>query len=121
MKIQFPAAYYGMIHTDQNQSELKARALEAIDLLGWKRVNEEENQIFAKVGINWKSWGESIHIALKENRISIESKCWWDTQCFDWGKNKDNVMLFLLKLNPSLQIGDEPVGIVNDEAAPRRD
>lgn len=102
-----------MIQTHHNKCELKSRALDAIKALGWKTINEEENQIFAKVGINWKSWGESIHIVLKENEVSIESKCYWDTQCLDWGKNKFNVLLFLVNLNPILHLGDEPVDPAN--------
>ena len=46
------------------------------------------------------SWGEKIIIKINEdNSLNIKSKCSFPMQCFDWGKNKENVNGFIAVFN----------------------
>ena len=36
---------------------------------------------------------------LPDNSVSVTSKCALPTQCFDWGKNKANVIKFLVEFS----------------------
>jgi len=72
---------------------------QALDALSWTITGQSADHIDATVGFNMSSWGEKISISLmSDNAIYITSKCAWQTQCIDWGKNKANVEKFLAKM-----------------------
>ena len=107
MKIKFPARYYGKVDLDNQPDEAIQKTLNILENLGWRIIKEEGNLITAKSGVNWKSWGELIQIEITEKDLLVESKCSSKSQCFDWGRNKDNVLLFLQSFKLNLQLGDE--------------
>ena len=72
---------------------------DALNALGWSIHDERSDRIVASTCMNLRSWGEKILISLREdNSISVTSKCALPTQCLDWGKNKDNVTQFMMKM-----------------------
>ena len=58
--------------------------------------NNTDRIVYAKTQISGASWGEKIIIKINDdNSLNIKSKCSFPMQCFDWGKNKDNVNGFI--------------------------
>ena len=58
--------------------------------------NNKDRIVYAKTQISGASWGEKIIIKInRDNSLNIKSKCSFPMQCFDWGKNKDNVNGFI--------------------------
>ncbi len=100
MAFGFPA-----FHTERysakttTSEELRHLVKEVLRTLSWPVKSETGNRIQASSSLNFKSWGEVIHIELlPDNAIVITSKCVLPTQCLDWGKNKDNVNRFLAEI-----------------------
>ncbi len=98
MAFGFPA-----FHTEhfsprsKSNANLHGAVKETLAILTWPVNVESENQIIASTGFNFRSWGERILINfLPDNSISITSQCSLPSQCFDWGKNRDNVSKFLM-------------------------
>jgi hypothetical protein len=49
------------------------------------------------------SWGEDISITVtSETSILVRSQCILPTQCFDWGRNKKNVLALVIVLQHSM-------------------
>ena len=62
--------------------------------------NNTDRIVYAKTQISGLSWGEKIIIKINEdNSLNIKSKCSFPMQCFDWGKNKENVNGFIAVFN----------------------
>ena len=62
--------------------------------------NNTDRIVYAKTQISGASWGEKIIIKInRDNSLNIKSKCSFPMQCFDWGKNKDNVNGFIANFN----------------------
>ena len=62
--------------------------------------NNTDRILYAKTQISGGSWGEKIIIKINpDNLLNIKSKCSFPMQCFDWGKNKDNVNRFIADFN----------------------
>ena len=62
--------------------------------------NNTDRIVYAKTQISGLSWGEKIIIKKNEdNSLNIKSKCSFPMQCFDWGKNKENVNGFIAVFN----------------------
>jgi hypothetical protein len=84
------------------------RLLEAVartfHQLGWIAFGDGTGRRFvAEVGVNFWSWGEEVRIEIDGDTIEIESHCRLVTQCFDWGKNQQNVATFLAMLDETLR------------------
>ena len=69
--------------------EAKGRGRHAANILAWRLVKEEDEDLVFRVGINWRSWGEKVKMSFRPGRVLLHSECRW-IQCFDWGKNRWN-------------------------------
>lgn len=70
-----------------------------LESLGWSIESQSLNQIVAKTKMNMATWGETVTIRfLLEGGVEVSSRCALPTQCFDWGKNKANVVRFQKEL-----------------------
>ena len=70
-----------------------------LNSLGWRYELLSANELQAKVSINPWSWGEKLKVEISANcEMSVESRCAYPLQWFDWGKNRDNVKAFYTRL-----------------------
>ncbi len=99
MAFGFPAYHTNQYSTGTAKSDdLRIAVKETFNTLSWKVKEESQDLIIASVSYNFRSWGEKVLINfLPNNSISITSKCVLPTQCFDWGKNKANVAMFMVE------------------------
>ena len=107
MAFGFPA-YHTERYSSQaaTSEELRLVVREVLRTLTWPIKSETGNRIEASSSIGLKSWGEAIHIELlPDNAIRITSKCKLPTQCFDWGKNRENVSRFLSEIEKRCRSG----------------
>lgn len=80
-------------------SDLRAGVHAALQALAWGIEVEESARIVASSNLNVYTWGERISVDfLPDDSVSITSKCALPTQCFDWGKNKANVVRLMTEI-----------------------
>ena len=92
MAFGFPAQFSDTRSLDFAQNELSKVVETAFNNLGWQYQIVTDNEFQAKVSLNALSWGEKLTVRLLANgELQAESKCVYPLQCFDWGKNKENV------------------------------
>jgi hypothetical protein len=96
MSFGFPS-YYSKKYPIKNNSDLKPIIIECLELLSWKIKSITPNEIIAKSDINFWTWGETIEIQIGNSFIELTSRCSFPMQCFDWGKNKINVLKLIEK------------------------
>lgn len=102
MSFGFPAYH---IENIQYKSELSTEKIidsikNTIQTRSFILENNTDRIVYAKTQISWGSWGEKIIIKINEdNSLNIKSKCSFPMQCFDWGKNKENVNGFIAVFN----------------------
>ena len=102
MSFGFPAYH---IENIQYKSELSTEKIidsikNTIQTRSFILENNTDRIVYAKTQISWRSWGEKIIIKINEdNSLNIKSKCSFPMQCFDWGKNKENVNGFIAVFN----------------------
>lgn len=102
MTFSFPAYHTEEIEVEMKPAELRRAVCEALESLGWSISKRSKEAISASTGINLLSWGEQILIEFGDDgSVSITSKCSLPTQCFDWGKNKSNVLKLIDELEES--------------------
>ena len=95
MTFAFPAYHRETIEPNDPGNNVHARVLTCLSGLKWSVSRNNPSQIQATTSVNLWSWGEKIVIDIAESgTLSITSKCSLPTQCFDWGKNKNNVRAF---------------------------
>ncbi len=72
----------------------------------FKLDERTENFVRLKVGFNWRSWGESIDVAMHgigdQMIVDVRSQCTWPMTVVDWGKNERNVTLLFQELDALL-------------------
>lgn len=82
-----------IVHT-LNPSEARARARQCASLAGWRQLDETDRQLVYRARASWRSWGEIVTVKVHTSVVSVESRCGWATQVFDWGKNSHNCAAF---------------------------
>jgi len=98
MSFGFPA-YHSQTETFYlNNGSLNSLVKSAFEELGWKITIDYPSHLEGSATLNIWSWGEKISVSIEGTTATIVSKCMLPTQCIDWGKNKQNVMLLLSKL-----------------------
>ncbi len=95
MRIKFPARYCKRYSSSIEKSELAKLVEETLEKLRWKYTLKADGEFQAQIPFNFWSFGEKINIEIQSDGISICSKCISPFQCFDWGKNQENVETFL--------------------------
>lgn len=99
MAFGFPAYHRECIALSHADGDARSAALGTLQALSWQLRQQSDSQLLASTGMGLRSWGERIEIELlPDNQLSITSKCALPTQCFDWGKNRANVRLFLAEM-----------------------
>lgn len=97
MAFGFPAYHCVRLSLLGSRQAARDAVVFSLDAAGWRYSEVSDGVFKAKVGLNGWSWGERLTVTLEEpNHITIESKCVYPLQCLDWGKNKQNVDLFLV-------------------------
>lgn len=104
MTFGFPA-YFGESRTFYGQpDQLSAAVKFAFDKLGWQYMLLSNDEFQANIPINASSWGEKLTVKILPGGVlRAESKCVYPMQCFDWGKNKENVGLFFTQVELTQQ------------------
>lgn len=87
MTIAFPAFHQTLLPGAHTPAAVAA----AMQRAGWTLVQQNEDRITGKVGLNLWSFGETVTATLADGRVTLRSACVLPTQCFDWGKNRRNV------------------------------
>ena len=96
MALAFPAYHTELFSSGIAATELHRNVRECLVALSWTIEEEKDDGFVAVTDINLRSFGERVSInLLPDNFIQITSKCVLMTQCFDWGKNKENVTKFI--------------------------
>lgn len=108
MSFGFPAYHtdrYADRDTDRDSGgtdepvHLGAAVRETLSALGWSIRAKERDPIAASTSLCAKSWGERVLIHfLRDNSISVTSKCAMPTQCVDWGKNRAYAREFIAEV-----------------------
>ena len=98
MSFGFPAYYIAKYQQKVDRDIKQIIIIESLDELYWKISSKTHNKIIAKSDINFWSWGEVIQIDIRESYITLTSKCSFPLQCFDWGKNKENISKLVKKI-----------------------
>lgn len=75
-------------------------ARQAINLCGWKLASMDASTIKASTGASIWSWGETVVVKVQTSAgltyLNVQSKSVW--AFVDWGKNQENVNIFLTHL-----------------------
>lgn len=99
MAFGFPAYFTESRIFNLAQDELMNDVKAALDSLGWRYRFLSATELEASISISLSSWGERLKIEfLPGGVLKVKSKCVYPLQCFDWGKNRDNVQTFFAKL-----------------------
>ena len=99
MAFGFPAYHTELCPLAGSERQLREMAYAALSHLGWKIQDDTPEQIWAQAGLNLWSWGERVRIRfLEKGGMEITSQCRLVTQCFDWGRNSQNVKRLLAEL-----------------------
>jgi hypothetical protein len=102
MTFGFPAYYTEPFETTTD-IDLRKAVRETFASLSWNVKEETASVMTAMVSVGVRSYGETIEVHfISPSSISVKSRCALPTQCFDWGKNKENVKRFLAALEPLL-------------------
>jgi hypothetical protein len=103
MAFGFPAYHRDSFATTASEAVVREAIFDAIELLGWSLKDESDDVIRAGVGFNFWSHGETVGVRfLLDGGLLITSRCWMPTQCFDWGKNEQNVRNLISELRKAV-------------------
>lgn len=91
MAFGFPA-YHAQMFDHPSAALTLERCAQACRALGWSIERMEPNALVASTPLSARSWSEHVQITLHSpHKLTITSQCAMPTQCFDWGKNRENV------------------------------
>ncbi len=125
MAFAFPAYHTEIVTGLSRENDLRELVLVALERLAWPVRKASANTISASVGFNFWSWREKITVQmLRDGSLSITSRCGLPTQCFDWGKNEQNVSMRIAELRKltGLRLLDDdrgPAELIRDDGRPR--
>lgn len=110
MTFGFPAYHTERLHVPTDTpDQLHGAIKDTLQSIGWSIESYHAPRLVVKSSISLSSWGERIEIDfLGDQWVSITSKCAMPTQCFDWGRNRANVLRFFAELQrriPSARLG----------------
>jgi len=104
MAFGFPAHHEETFTLNNSREDFIKNLKACFNDLNWSVFNESTDIIIASNKINFLSWGEKIIIKFFDNNnISVVSQCIFPIQCFDWGKNEQNVKSLLSLLNQKIE------------------
>lgn len=70
-------------------------------------VRTHPDMLTGRVKISWRSWGEELTVRVDPGpdgtHVFVRSECEAPFQIIDWGKNRANVQLIILGLEPPAQ------------------
>ena len=99
MAFGFPARFRRDCRFNLSQHELLSDVGRALDVLGWTHQRVSASAFKAHINASLYSWGEELLVEIApDGTVTTESKCALTTQCFDWGKNRENVERFFARL-----------------------
>ena len=82
--------------------EVDRRVARALAERGWSIESESDRALVAVTAIGLASWGEEVRIDWSGDALVVESRCLLILQCFDWGKNRRNVVGFFAEFDREL-------------------
>lgn len=92
MSFGFPAYSTGSQSFNLAQHDLIDIVRKSLEAVGWRYEMPAPNEFVARNSVNLWSWGEKIFVAVSDDgTVTAKSQCMLATQCFDWGKNNENV------------------------------
>jgi hypothetical protein len=95
------------------REQINQACLEAVRQSGFK-IRESDlaaGRISARAGVNFRSWGESIHVYVDaEDRVDITSESRFPLTVVDWGKNRWNVERIFTRLESLIRDDLSPLG-----------
>lgn len=94
MPLPLTASHCQEIVHSLNPDEARSRARQSASLVGWSELDETDRQLVYRARASWRSWGEIVTVKIHASVVSVESRCGWGTQVFDWGKNRLNCAAF---------------------------
>ena len=99
MAFGFPASYSEIRSFSFQPYGLSWVIKYTLEDLGWEYEVLSNNEFSASVSINLASWGELVNVSILSNgSVEVESRCSYPLQCFDWGKNEENVQTFFERI-----------------------
>lgn len=97
MAFGFPAYHTVRFMHKTSKADCERKVAAALKQLPWKEIGYIERGFdYRSVG-TMLTFGERILIFVGENELYIKSFCFFPGQFLDFGKNKQNVSLFLEK------------------------
>src|SRR6188474_2298595 len=99
MAIGFPPRYETTINLNLRVEDMAALVIETLAELGWKYEKDDERTYHARTSVSTSLRGggwESVSISIEEYAgITIKSQSLLPLPFFDFGKNKENVEVFV--------------------------
>ncbi len=80
--------------TDLNTETFLAIALNTVTNLNWQISEVTTSEISAYTSFSLYSWSEKVTIQVEKNKVLLKSEC-TGNQIIDFGKNKNNINLFI--------------------------
>ncbi len=103
MAFGFPARFRQARRFNLPQHEIMSDVSRALEALGWTHTRASASTFTAHINATLYSWGEDLWVEIApDGTITTESRCALATQCFDWGKNSDNVERFFARLEQTM-------------------
>jgi hypothetical protein len=105
MAFGFPAHFSESRTYRHRQHELALVIRSAFDNLGWRYTDLPDYVFSAHIPMSAGSWGERVRIEIcPDGLVKAESKCVYPLQCFDWGRNKQNIHAFFSQFKQTAKI-----------------
>ena len=99
MAFGFPARFRQERRLNLPPHEIMSDVSRALELLGWAHERVGASAFTAHINASLYSWGEDLFVEIApDGTVTTESRCALATQCFDWGKNSENVQRFFARL-----------------------
>lgn len=96
MSIGLPAQYLTIVRHGAELHAVRAAVYAALEDLGWRSRQIDNDRLGATVGPSLASWGERVEVSLATPGVlSVRSRGLNPLQIFDWGKNAKNVRAFI--------------------------
>lgn len=105
MSFGFPAYFSESRTYHMTQGALLDAVKTTLVNLAWRYEVLSANELQARVSVNLWSWGERLKVQIStDGAVRVESRCAFPLQCLDWGKNKENVQTFFIRLEQVKEI-----------------
>ncbi len=107
MAFGFPAYHEERARYSEPPDELMDAIDAALAELHWSGSQSGRWRFTASTGVSFWSWGEGVTIDLdpEDGELFVRSQCSFPTQCFDWGRNHNNVRKLLDAIDRALEDG----------------